>query len=268
VGPERRRDVRCQFRLPGAIVRRDGNLPVLAGDVGFRGVLLRTDAPPPLRQLLLLRFELPPEGEVVELHAMAVWNVPPGLESRTPGVGVQLYAVPPATQRRWNEFVRWVARTHPESKVRAVPVSPGVIDPVRRLHERVAVELLVRLTSPARAGVLSTTHVSRRGLFLRLPEPLEAGQHLGLELLHPSTGAPLPVSGVVRYADDGSGRGGVGVEFLEVDERRRDAVMAYVAAALGPGALDDAVYLSPDDPRLGGPPLDDDPFFDVDLSDG
>ena len=267
MGSERRRDRRYLFQFPGVVVRRDGTVPVLTGDVGFRGVLLRTDAPPPLRQLLLLRFELPPDGDAVELHGMAVWNVAPGVESRTPGVGVQFYAVPPETQKRWNEFIRWVARTHPESKARVVPVAPGVIDPVRRLHERVAVELLVRLTSPAQARMLTTRHVSRRGAFLWLPDPLGAGKRLGLEILHPSTGVPLVASAVVRYAEAVAGRTGVGVEFLGVDERWRDEIMAYVAAALGPGKLDDAVFLSPDDPRLAGRPEDEDLFLDVDLSD-
>jgi hypothetical protein len=247
-------------------VRRDGPVPVLTGDVGFRGVLLRTDAPPPLRQLLLLRFELPPDGEGVELHGMAVWHVPPGVESRTPGVGVQFYAVPAETQKRWNAFIRWVARTHPESTARPVPVTSGLIDPVRRLDQRVRVELQVRLTSGAGSRLLSTWHVSRRGTFLWVSEPPAVGARLAMEILHPLTGAPLPVSAVVRYADEVSGRKGVGVEFVGVDSRWREEIAAYVLAATGPGAPDE-VFVLPGDPRLAEPGPDEDPSFDVDLSD-
>ncbi len=268
MGPEQRRDRRYHLQIPGQIVRRQGPSPVLTGDVGFRGALLRTDAPPPLRQLLLLRFELPPAGEVIELHAMAVWNVPPASESGSPGVGVQFYAVPPEVQKRWNEFIRWAARNHPESRARVVSVAPGAVDPVRRLHERVEVSLRVRVRvhGASGAGTSTTRYVSRGGMFLWGSPTGEVGARLDLEILHPSTGAALKVPAVVRTVTEDSGRAGVGVEFVGADERTRDEVMSFVAAALDPANVEKPTFVTTDDPLLARPVSGEDLFADIDLS--
>jgi hypothetical protein len=268
VGPEKRRDKRFKFQIPGSIVRRQGLVPVLTGDVGFRGVLLRTDAPPPLRELIVLRFALPPGGDPIELHALAVWNVPPGIESRVPGVGVQFYAVPTETQKRWNQFVRWVERNHPESTAQAVPSAPGLLDPVRRVHERIDVSLSVRVHDATGSRELTTRHVSRSGMYVWMAPPAEVGTVLGLELVHPSTGAPLQLTAIVRNATAESGRTGVGLEFVDVDEAKRDEVMAFVAAAPHPAKAENPVFVAPGDPRLDRPGPDEDLFANVDLSDG
>ena len=252
--------------MPGQIVRRQGPAPVLTGDVGFRGALLRTDAPPPLRQLLLLRFELPPSGERIELHAMAVWNVPPGAESRSPGVGVQFYAIPPETQKRWNEFMRWVARNHPEARVHPVTATPDAVDPVRRLHERVEASLAVRVQNPAGIESFTTRYVSRGGMFLWMAPPREVGSRLDLQLVHPLTGATLNVPAIVRSVSDEAGQPGVGVEFLNVGERTQDEIMAFVAAAPGQSTREEPVLVKLDDPLLAGPIPDEDLFSDLDLS--
>lgn len=266
MGAERRRDKRYLFQMPGKIVRRQGPTPVLTGDVGFRGALLRTDAPPPLRELLLLRFVLPPSGEEIELHAMAVWNVPPGAGSRTPGVGVQFYAVSPETQKRWNEFMRWVARAHPEARAHAVSASPGAVDPVRRLHERIEASLEVRVHLPTGDRTLTTRYVSPGGTFLWMSPPCRVGTHLELEILHPSTGAVLKVPATVRSVGEEAGRPGMGIEFDAIDEAVRTEIMSFVAAAPGRPRPEQPVLVRPDDPLLARPPADEDLFSDVDLS--
>ena len=266
MGAERRRDRRYRFQMPGEIVRRQGPTPVLTGDVGYRGALLRTDAPPPLRQLLLLRFELLPDGERIELHAMAVWNVPPGSGSRSPGVGVQFYAVPPETRKRWNEFMRWVARSHPECREGVVTSAPGAVDPVRRLHERVDVSLEVRVREPAGVEKLSTRYVSRRGMFLWKSPPWKPGTPLDLEFLHPSTSAILKLPAIVRFVSEEAGRPGVGAEFVGIGEQTRDEIMSFVAAAPDRSRPEEPIFVNPGDPLLASPTPDEDLFSDVDFS--
>jgi Tfp pilus assembly protein PilZ len=266
VGAEKRRDRRYGFQIPGFIVRRHGLVPVLTGDVGFRGVLLRTDAPTPLRELLLLRFDLPPGNDRIELHAMAVWNAPTGSGSRTPGVGVQFYAVPTETQKRWNEFVRWVARNHPESSTRPVPAAAGLVDPVRRLHERTQVELEVRLVGPAGRRTVTTRYVSRGGMFVWTSPPPAIGAVLALEVADPSGGHPLIVKAVVRTVATESGRTGAGLELVGATEPERDRLLSFVSAARDPAKVEPAVFVAPDDPELSRPPAEDDLFADLDLT--
>jgi Tfp pilus assembly protein PilZ len=254
--------------MPGQIVRRQGLAPVLTGDVGFRGALLRTDAPPPLRELLLLRFDLPPAGDVIEVHAMAVWNVPPGSGSRSPGVGVQFFAVPSELQKRWNDFIRWVARTHPESSEQVVAVAPGLLDPVRRHHERVEAALPVRLHDSTGVRSLTTRYVSRGGMYVWVTPAPEVGTCVELEIPSPSPGSPLRVTAIVRSATTEAGRSGVGVEFVGIDEAERDEIVAFAVAARDPARLERPVFVMPGDPGLAPPPPDEDLFADLEPPEG
>jgi len=62
-----------------AVLLRGGReVSLLTGDVSFRGLFLRTDDPPPLRQLLQVKLKLPPENDELVAHAMAVFVVPVG----------------------------------------------------------------------------------------------------------------------------------------------------------------------------------------------
>lgn len=79
-------------------------------DVGYRGLFLRTDTPPNLRQLLRLEVPLP-DGEVLVIHGMAVHVLQIGDPSPNgPGVGVQFYAVDKDCASRWGRFVDGVRK--------------------------------------------------------------------------------------------------------------------------------------------------------------
>ena len=125
---EKRRDRRFPVRLPAVVVHRQHSFVAMVVDVGFRGVLLQAPAPPPLRELLLLRFRLPPEHRVVEFHGMAVRGITDPLGD---GVfGVQFFAVPPDARRRWDDFVH-------------------ALMPLRSaIEERVTVDLVTLVVTP------------------------------------------------------------------------------------------------------------------------
>jgi len=96
-------------------VRGAGEVPLLTGDVGYRGLFLRTDNPPPLRQLLQVKLMLPPGNDALTVHAMAAFVVPAGATGCAPGVGLQLYAVSGEARQKWERLVGWVAKTYPGS---------------------------------------------------------------------------------------------------------------------------------------------------------
>ena len=112
---EKRRDKRYRYQMLGVLLRGGREESLLTGDVSYRGFFLRTDDPPPLRQLLQVKLKLSPENDELVVHAMAVFVVPAGAAGQTPGVGLQLYAVSAEVRQRWDGFVRWVTKAHPES---------------------------------------------------------------------------------------------------------------------------------------------------------
>jgi Tfp pilus assembly protein PilZ len=248
--PEQRRDRRYRFELPVVLIRGGREVPLLTADVSFRGLFLRTDDPPPLRQLLQVRARLPPENDEIRVHAMAVFVARPGTPGRAPGVGLQLYALGDGDRQRWERFVQWVAKTHPGSLEAPVRPDAGAPDPVKRRFPRVQRTLTVRAQSMEDLQHLVTRDVSRGGMFLRTGVEVAVGSGLRLLIAHPRTGNTFAVDAVVRHRVEGPPeRAGFGVEFTGLDGPRREEFAAF-AGLDEPASGEDVIYVAQDDPML------------------
>jgi Tfp pilus assembly protein PilZ len=247
---EKRRDRRYRYQMPAVLVRGTREVALLTGDVGYRGLFLRTDDPPPLRQLLQVKLRLPPAEDELTVHAMAVFVVPPGATDRAPGVGLQLYAVSGETRARWERFVMWVAKTHPKSLEAPVkPVAPAV-DTVHRQFPRLPRSLLVRAQSIKDLQALVTEDVSRGGMFLRTDLEVGIGSELRLLVTHPLTGQTIAVDAVVRRrVEHPPERTGLGVELFGLDEKRREE-FAALAELDEESNEEGVVYVAKNDPLL------------------
>ncbi len=111
---ELRCDKRYRVRMRATLHYARESHDLLTEDVSFRGVFLRTDTPPELRQLVRITLTLPDTSEKLTVHGMAVHRVERhNAGGRAPGVGVQFYAVDKATNAAWLSFVQRFAREHP-----------------------------------------------------------------------------------------------------------------------------------------------------------
>jgi Tfp pilus assembly protein PilZ len=249
-GEEKRRDKRYQYQMPVVLVRGAREVSLLTGDVGYRGLFLRTDDPPPLRQLLQVKLKLPPGNDELTVHAMAVFVVPAGTTTRAPGVGLQLYAVSGETRKQWEDFVRWVAKSHPESLEAPAKSIATVPDAVNRRFPRIRMALSVRAQSVRDLGPLVSEDVSRGGMFLRTGLDVAIGSELRLLVTHPLTGQTVALDTVVRRrVDHPPERAGLGVELFGLDEERREA-FAEFAGLDEPSEEDGVVFVAKDDPLL------------------
>jgi PilZ domain-containing protein len=98
---ERRRDVRTRITVPAAILRRGSAEPVHMVDASFRGLFLRMDDPPPVRELIKLRINLP-SGHVV-MHAVVMRIVDD--EIGRAGVGLRFFVLEGQDKREWESFI-------------------------------------------------------------------------------------------------------------------------------------------------------------------
>lgn len=102
--PERRRDARARISLPIHVIRRGGVEPVEMLDASYRGLFVRTDDPPPERQLVKLLVELPERD--LEVHAVVVRIVTDHVGRS--GVGLRFFALNGQDRADWEGFIHGV----------------------------------------------------------------------------------------------------------------------------------------------------------------
>ncbi|MBX3185783.1 MAG: PilZ domain-containing protein [Labilithrix sp.] len=234
-GSDKRREVRYPARIVARMVRRGENVELLTNDVSFRGAFVRTDAPPGLRQLVRVSFQLP-TGELVSAHAMVVHVVTAGDADRVPGAGVQFWG-PVQEAKAWEKYVY-------ELKVRqrAGTASSSTADRVRRASERFKLKLDVVVGGESS----STRDISANGMAIRSDSPMPVGTRASLAISaagHPT----LSIDVVVRRRIDEPDFRGLGVEYVDLPSSTKDALMTMLHEH---ASEKDAIYIDFGDPEL------------------
>lgn len=228
---EKRRDIRFPARIVARIVRRAEPVELLTNDVSFRGAFLRTDTPPALRQLVKVTLVLP-DGAEVSGHAMVV-HVVDAATDRVPGAGIQFWG-PISNSKAWDTFVH-------ELKVKQKAGFPQAraTDKVRRSSERFKLQIDVILDGRS----AKTRDLSYTGLAVATELGMPLGARARLQLLA-NAQEPLFVDVIVRRKIDETGFRGLGLEFVDVNEEARKAIVDFVRSN---APDEDVVLVSPDD---------------------
>jgi hypothetical protein len=236
VGDEdKRREYRFPARIVARLVRRGDSVELITNDVSFRGAFLRTDAPPAMRQLVKVAFVMP-GGELVSSHAMVVHVVPPGNAEVVPGVGIQFWG-PVQESKAWEKYVYDL-----KVRERAGVAASRATDKVRRSSERF--KLVLEVIVDGRR--LSTRDVSNSGMAVRSESTMPVGTRAYMQV-HSNGHPSLALDVIVRRRIEEPAFKGLGVEFVDLKEETRTALMAIlrpVAAESG------AVFIDDDDPGL------------------
>ncbi len=280
---ERRRDRRLPFRVR-LILSRGGHAEAAwTEDVCFAGVFVRMDTLLPARQLVRLKLTLPPENDELSAMGMVARHLP-ARGPLPPGVGIQFYSLGTAERRRWNRFIQFAAASNevtapiplgeetaeaevvslddlfsdeppspppetPPPVPRPVPPAPEPTtppEPIRRSYPRYATALQVRLHSVEDLETLYTRNVSKGGLFFGTTLDLPEGTPMKLSVIHPRTKDHFTFEATVRWRDT-SAEPGLGLEFSEISEARREAFFEFIRSEI---PVEEVVYVSEGDPHL------------------
>jgi PilZ domain-containing protein len=104
---DQRRELRFACERPAILRRGKRSLEVVTEDVSFRGLFVRMEAPPAVRQLVEIDIHLPPDDRPVRLHGMVVYAILRGRDAeRAPGIGVELRGLSGDARGMWESFVR------------------------------------------------------------------------------------------------------------------------------------------------------------------
>lgn len=193
-GNNKRRHERFNFVAPAVLVRGRKEMQLHTEDVSFGGLFLRTDNPPPLRDLVKIRLVLPSDHQEIELLGMAVHRVPPG-GPRLAGIGVLLYGLDPALRARWENFVQEVRLgRHGKGPTQDLvwpdhPAAPAVKD--------YRPELRVNLPHRAAMETIRDRDLPRKRTFVRTELYLEKGTKTSVVFVHPDSGRLFTLGGEV-----------------------------------------------------------------------
>jgi hypothetical protein len=103
---DRRRDERTRISVTARIVVRGGTIPVEMVDASVRGLFLRMEEAPPIRQLLKLALDMPSGTRIY--HAVVVRIVEDQLGRA--GVGLRFFALNGENKTEWESHVAQALR--------------------------------------------------------------------------------------------------------------------------------------------------------------
>jgi hypothetical protein len=236
---EKRREVRYAARIVARLGKGPNATELLTNNVSFRGVFIRTDAPPALRQLIRIELVLP-NKELVVAHAMVVHvakrpdGIPKG-EGVVPGVGVQFWG-PIDNARAWQAFIHELRQKEKEGTA-----TSRATDKVRRASVRLKVMLEVSFDGKK----AMTRDLSENGMALRTDVAMDPGSRTQIRL-HAGAQA-IVLDAIVRRVIQEPGFRGLGVELVEMTLEKRAALSRFIQAHAPP---EERVFVPPGDPKL------------------
>lgn len=237
--PENRRDARYPARITARILRRNQTFELLTSDVSFRGVFIRTDSPPALRQLVKMELVLP-SGLVVAGHAMVVHlaapdGQPPADARTTPGMGLQFWG-PLTHVREWEQFIH-----HLKQRQNAGAADAKRTEKIRRASERF--KLALDVVFDGRTAM--ARDVSERGMAIRSDAKMPVGLRATLAMRAGDDVIEFDV--VVRRTIAEPDFRGLGVEFVDLDSKRHEALVRFVQKNT---PREERIFIAPHDPKL------------------
>lgn len=113
----------------------------------------------------------------------------------------------------------------------------------RRLHERVAAEIMVEVETSGQRTYRRTGNISLGGLAFHAPIPFGAGAQVRMTLRLAGRGGVLPVAGQVVGTDE-TGRG-TRVQFVDLTERARQLLISHLNLFEAPTMIGGAALKRP-----------------------
>ena len=109
----------------------------------------------------------------------------------------------------------------------------------RRSTPRFGVELWAEETADRGSYFHRITNLSLGGFFIEKKIPFPVGQKVDLRLELPGRGQKTPVTGRIinNYQDQNDNLRGAGIEFIELDDKARAGISAYLKQVVINGAM-------------------------------
>jgi Tfp pilus assembly protein PilZ len=217
---------------------------VVTENVSARGLFLRTTERPSDR--LLVKLVLSPEKEEpLEVTAMTAWHLPAdNAFGRAPGIGLQFYGLGRDQSQALGRLLARAAREETKAAAEVKKAPPPI-----RQHPRHMVSLRMRPVDVKQLLELYTRDISAGGMFVETPTVLAVGDRAVFELIHPDVREGFRLPCVVRHVSKDPARKGLGLEFVDLDDKVRRDLHTFVTQTVAELESDD-LLVDEDDPKL------------------
>jgi hypothetical protein len=229
----RRLDTRYLIEFPVQLVHARRSRSLVVQDVSQGGVFIRTDAPPPLLQLVQVHLVLPIGGHALSAHGMTVHVVEEeGIHGRGPGIGVQFYGLDESTRLAWEAFTRHVATHYPESPDQTpLRLARGATpQPLSRRFFRHKSVLELKPASRSELEDIYTQQLSTGRLFVPTQLDLPPGTVVVVHVTHPVDHTPFLIQATVKQRE--LAPVGLTVTLLGHDARLSAEMLAFVRGTI------------------------------------
>ena len=225
----KRRDLRYAIRFPAKLAYGKKELSLSTEDVSFRGIFVRTDIPPKLRQLVRIHLILPDGERALKVHGMVVHVVDAG--QTRPGVGIQFYALDYEARDTWDALIRHVEANCPPASEQVPLVLPeNTPAPVRVRFERHTAVVRVKLPTLKELEGLYASELTKGGMFVPTTLELSTGADIVLQVMHPESDEVFLFDALVRHRH--THPPGYFVEFLGLDAGRRADFLDFIRSGI------------------------------------
>jgi Tfp pilus assembly protein PilZ len=213
-----RREPRIDISLPVTLQLPGGELQYEINNASYRGIFIACPEPLQLRKLVRFRTMLDEDSEPLQMLGLIAHTVNPteARESgKTPGMGIQLFAVGNDNRERWRAFIGDQYEQDPEAReeVRAMEV------PRVNVHMRSMEQLQNFATRDLETG----------NIFVRTSELSAVDSTVICDIIHPDSNEVYALEArVIDVKETPRRERGMRVEFVALDEEQREQFAAFI----------------------------------------
>ncbi|MCA1826661.1 MAG: PilZ domain-containing protein [Myxococcales bacterium] len=223
--------------IPVRFATRNVAVQTTTRELSAKGVLVRCLESPPVGTVLSMKLYLPGSRDGVQVEAAVRSMAPAGSD---PGFWAEFTALGDPERAQIVETIARRERAAEAVPIGAVAVEPSGEDP-RRAFPRYHASFPVKFATVQDFVLEYAANISAGGVFVHTEEapPLKSVVKIEMEL--PGGGEPVPARGVIVHRvtlQDAKTRGtipGIGVQFLDADDRFRDRINAAIDHILKKG---------------------------------
>ena len=245
-GIQERRDRRYNFQIPVTLASLKGDVTLMTENVSYRGIFLRTNAPPPRMQLCRLRATVPTMTNELVTNVIVVHVA--AADAPVQGAGFSFYGLDGQPRADWEKFIQYVRDNHPDAAERQAAADFAAVQAGRRK----AKELILAVANMSAFQRLVARDIAHGKVVIHTPAQFAVGEAVSVRLIHPVRHDDFILEGVAGLKLP---NGGLSVQLPKMDAAKTARFVEFVDAGSDQPSIDLLAFASMRPRAMSAPPV-------------